>query len=285
MPAGLDAPLNPPIANTCPHLGARRDRDVYYSFPSNGNRCYRGGPSDVPTDAHQSAYCLTNAFAGCPVYRGDDGAAFPPDLRAFDASRWSPRLRGLPWIALILGLGLLAELGLYLAPRLQTGSRAPATIPAATAPILPSTETTLPPTQPAPTLTALPTDTALPQAHALEAPINVGDREFRIHRVQWGDTFESLAATYATTADVIRLLNYNLVPPLRSDSLIVLAPGLLTPDPTLPAFRLHEVTDATTLSALASDLLLDPVTLARFNGCPSDCRLSPGDWLLIPVPR
>src|SRR5512146_2728153 len=102
MNPAAEGRLNSLNAVTCPHLGSRRDRAVYYSFPSNGNRCYRGGPEDVPSDAQQSAYCLSKAFAECPVYRAEDGAPFPAELRAFSGARWSPRLKGLRWVALVV---------------------------------------------------------------------------------------------------------------------------------------------------------------------------------------
>ncbi len=285
MSAAAEGRLYSDIAPTCPHLGSRRDRAVYYSYPSNGNRCYRGGPEDVPSDAHQSAYCLTKAYAECPVYRAEDGAPFPDELRAFHAARRSAGLRGLRWVAVVVGLGLLVEAWLYLAPRLRAPAPVPATEPTVEAVVPAPSETTVPATNsPEPSATPVSTETASPQAHVLEEPIIVDGREFQIHRVAWGETFESLSAGYDTTQEVIRALNFNLVPPLRADSVIVIAPGMQTPDATLPAFQVKEVDEAeTTIDGVASELGVDPILLARYNRCESGCRLVAGDWLLVPV--
>ena len=123
----------------------------------------------------------------------------------------------------------------------------------------------------------------VPQVHALEVPINVGDHKFLIHRVGVGETFEILAKNYTTTPDVIRSLNYSMRSSLWANSLIVISPGLQTVDLALPAFKTYQVSkQGIMIDELAGKLTVDPALLRLYNGC--DDNLSPGRWRLADRP-
>lgn len=259
---------------------------VYYAYPSGGNSCYRDHAA-VPLLEHQSAYCLGAAYPDCPVFKQAEGGEFPAELRAGGARQGSRRLSVLRWLAAAIGLGLVALAAWrFLPPYLNPPPEA-ATQPAAEVIVIAPSETVTAAaatSSPAPTQAPMATDTTVPQMHGLEAAIKVGGVEFRIHRMQWGETFESLAATYMTTPEVIRALNYELYPPLRAESVIVVAPGMQTPDASLPALRTYEVTaEGTTLEAVAQELGVNAKVLGHYNGCEAGCPLGAGDWLIVPV--
>lgn len=278
--------MNSSIAAACPYLGTRRDAEVCYSYPSASNRCYRSSKDESPALGHQSAYCLVAAHSDCPIFKEADGSV-PAGLQ--EARPTGGRRTALRWVAVAAALVILAALGLFAGRRHWGGFAAP---PAPKAklvvppPVAAPAKATVPQAtnRPVPSETTVPTDTASPQAHTLETAILVDGQEFRMHRVAWGETFESVSSSYNTTQDVIRALNYNFVPPLRANSLIVLAPGLRLVDAGLPAFRVQEVDEAeTTVEAVANELGADPALLAEYNGCAAGCRLVAGDWLLVPV--
>ncbi len=118
----------------------------------------------------------------------------------------------------------------------------------------------------------------------LEVPIQIGDHELLLHRVHGGETFEMVSQNFNTTTDVIRSLNYSFLQhSLWANTVIVIAPNLKTIDPTLPAFKVYAVTEATTLEDIAGQLNESAPLLEMYNGCMSFCNLHPGDWLLVPV--
>ena len=189
-------------------------------------------------------------------------------------------------LVFFIGILLLGMVGFQffrqyvITPPMMTPSQ---TIPTA---IPPSATIILPTNSPAPTSTFVPTTTIVPQVHALEVPINVGDHKFLIHRVGAGETFEILAKTYTTTPEVIRSLNYSMKPSLWANSVIVISPGLQTVDLALPAFKTYQVTaQAITIDELAGKLTIDPVLLRLYNACNDNCRLSAGDWLILPISK
>jgi len=281
---------DPSIASTCPHIGLKDDPSTFFSYPSTGNCCYHCQHSAVPLLAHQAAYCLGGKHADCPVYRQAENKPFPPQFRAgkdHRAARSGSIGRLLIIFIVILLLGLVGFIFFrkFVTPPLMAPSQ---TFPTQTIPtaIQPSA-TIVPPTRsPAPTSILVPTTTTVPQAHALEVPINVGDHKFIIHQVVEGQTFEMLTATYTTTPDVIRALNYFMPPSLWENSVIVISPGLKTVDPELPAFLAYEVTEAEiTIDELTQKLEVDSMLLRNFNACPDNCLLAAGDWLIIPIPK
>ena len=132
----------------------------------------------------------------------------------------------------------------------------------------------------------VPTPSSAPQLHSLEIPITGGERKFLVHLVVRGDTFETVAAAYDTTPEVIRALNYSMKPSLWANSAIVISPGLKTVDPTLPAFQTYQVLEGETdIDKLAPKLKVDPLLLRQYNDCTETCRLAVGDWLMVPVSK
>lgn len=211
---------------------------------------------------------------------------FPFEFQA-DRDRMVRRARS---TARILAL-LIGTIGVILAALWGSGLTGPFLAPptrtpqqTATAWVRPSATQPPPTNSPVPTSTRTSTATPFSQIHALEVPIVVGDRTFLIHRVEWGDTFESIAAAFSTSPAVIQALNHSLKPPLKANSLIVISPGLQEVDPTLPSFDIYQVTKGeTTIEELARELNVDPESLRLYNACNDNCRLFPGDWLIIPI--
>jgi hypothetical protein len=71
--------------------------------------------------------------------------------------------------------------------------------------------------------------------------------------------------------------------PLLAGKVIVIAPGMVDIDQTLPPFKPYEVTDKeTNIEGLAGKLGVNPDKLKYYNGCSDNCKLVKGDWLLVP---
>ena len=264
----------------------KNDPSVFFSYPSVGNYCYHCKPPAVPLQAHQEAYCLGASHAGCPVYQDAKKRSLPPEFRAGEGGR--VQRFGLigRLLVFVIGLLLLGVVGFQFF-RQYVGTP-PAMTPSQMLPTaVPPSATIIPPTNsPAPTSTFVPTTTLVPQVHALEVLINVDDHKFLIHRVGVGETFEILAKTYTTTPEVIRFLNYSMKPSLWANSVIVISPGLQTVDSALPAFKTYQVTAQTiTIDELAGKLIIDSALLRLYNACDDNCRLSAGDWLIIPISK
>ena len=282
----MEKSLNPFVTPTCPYIGLKNDPSVFFSYPSNGNQCYHCRPPAVPLQAHQQAYCLGASHADCPVYQQTGKKPLPSEFRAGEGPRVQRFGLTGKLLAFFIGILLLGMVGLQffrqnvITPPMMTPSQ---TIPTA----IPPSATIIPPTNsPAPTSTFVPTTTIVPQVHALEVPINVDDHKFLIHRVGVGETFEILAKTYTTTPEVIRSINYSMKPSLWANSVIVISPGLQTVDLALPAFKTYQVTaQAIMIDELAGKLTVDPTLLRLYNACNDNCRLSAGDWLILPISK
>ena len=128
-------------------------------------------------------------------------------------------------LVLFVGILLLGMVGFYFfqphvaIPSTMTPSQ---TIPTAIQP----SATIIPPTNsPAPTSTFVSTPSSAPQLHLLEIPVTGGERKFLVHLVRRGETFETIAAAYNTTPEVIRSLNYSMKLSLWANSVIVISPG------------------------------------------------------------
>lgn len=119
----------------------------------------------------------------------------------------------------------------------------------------------------------------------LEAPIEVDGQKFVIHRILDGEQLILLARNFDTSIEVIKSLNYQLPEPVWTGWVVVMAPGMLTVDPSLPAFSAYEVLADTTLEAVAKTLGIDLPLLEHYNLCLGNCPLSAGDWILVPHPR
>jgi len=110
----------------------------------------------------------------------------------------------------------------------------------------------------------------------------VGEHSFLIHRVPPGEIFAVMQVTYVTRSKVILALNDSLSAPLKADTVIVIGPRVQTVNPKLPSFRIYEVTEETSIDELAQQLDVEPALLRDYNHCSNECRLAPGDWLMIP---
>ena len=278
--------MNPFVTPTCPYIGLKNDPSVFFSYPSTGNQCHHCQPPAVPLQAHQQAYCLGASHADCPVYQQAGKKPLPSEFRAGESQRVQRFGLTGKVLAFLVGILLLGILGFQFfrqyvitPPVVISSQPVPTVIP-------PSATIILPTNSPSPSSTFVPTTTIVPQVHALEVAINVGDHRFLIHRVGAGETFEILARTYTTTSEVIRSLNYSMKPSLWANSVIVISPGLQTVDPTLPAFKTYQVTQQEmTIDELAGKLTIDPVLLRLYNACEDNCSLATGDWLILPVSK
>jgi hypothetical protein len=52
----------------CPFVAYDEDRDYRASVPDHRHRCFAESPAASRALAHQAAYCLSSAFAGCPTF-------------------------------------------------------------------------------------------------------------------------------------------------------------------------------------------------------------------------
>jgi hypothetical protein len=273
-------------APTCPHLGLWDDLSGYSAYPSTDNRCYHCRQPATPSLAHQEAYCLSGGQKDCPVYWQPRKKAFPPSLQAAEAFR--PGQSALLRTALALALGVMAVgyAAFRFIPQVFSFPGRAMSSPPVAATIAPSV-TPLPNatgTSAVSTSTLVPTSTALPRVHALELPFEVDGHTLLIHRVGAGDMFDTIDKEYQTTAEVVRALNYPARVSLLANTVIVIAQGMQTMDPALPAFRVRQVDgSATTIDDLVQQYHVEAAVLNHYNGCSDACSFSVGDWILIPV--
>ncbi len=52
----------------CPFVAYDEDRDFRSTVPDHRHRCFAESPAASRALAHQAAYCLSSAFAGCPTF-------------------------------------------------------------------------------------------------------------------------------------------------------------------------------------------------------------------------
>ena len=276
----------------------RNDPGTSFRYPTLGNYCCHCQPPAVAHLEHQEAYCFRDAYPECPVYRQPASQPLPIALKANIRSHHRP-LRKL--VILVLALLLLIAAWKTLLPqRGAAGQSNPVT--ASSTHLIPVSgpDTPVPtdPPVPTPSNTRIsPTGTpfqpdALQQAafhsraYVLEIPVTIGEHSFLLHRVHEGESFDVLEITYVTTRKVLLRLNASLSPPLRAGSVIVIVPGLQTADPELPAFQPYQVSDEEiSMDDLAQKLEVEPSLLRDFNPCSRTCRLTTGNWVLVPYPE
>ncbi len=139
---------------------------------------------------------------------------------------------------------------------------------------------------PSKTFTPKPTATMLPQKYRLETPFTVNGHQFFIHLISSGESYELLAHTYNTTVEILLAINYQAPTPLWVKSTIIICPGLLVDDPTIPAFQADLIVEqSTTIEARATKYNVEPALTKLYNNCSDNCKLSSGDWIVIPHPR
>lgn len=281
----------------CPHLGMKHDPGTSYAYPTPGNYCGHAQPRAAPTQAHQEACCFGAAYAACPVYQQSHGRPFPVQLKAKEISHRKPLASSylLVTLALLLisgGWWIFNAAPAWLLPR--DSPSVPLLIPVTSLSRTPLATETSPSAVPtktavAPTKTPLRPPTVTPTlaqpTRTLEFPFKVGEQTYLVHRVREGENFEVLEETYVTSTGVILALNDSLSSPLWVNSVIVIAPGVQAVDPELPAFRPYEVTEKVSIDELARQLNAHPDLLRYYNNCSENCRLSVGDWLIVPYPK
>lgn len=285
-------------STTCPHLGLKDDPASSYTYPNAANHCFHCRLASIPAFEHQGAFCLSNEHAACPVFAQAENGPFPQNIRFVGAERSSKS--GRPWQLAIFAAGIFV-IGLMLwlfLPSFSAGlaptpmpSGLPTSFPSSTPePIvtksssllpLPATKTPIPFTStplPSPTPTDFP-----PQERGLDTSFLIDEQPVLMHRVVDGEQIALLAKQHQTAIEVIQSINYNLTMPLYVGRVIVIAPGLTQIDPNLPNLEPYQVTDAQiSIEDLSIKLRTDSNQLKYYNRCSAECKLSKGEWLLIP---
>lgn len=245
---------------------------------------------------HQERYCLTENHSECSVYQASETLEFPAELKqvVLKANRQKKPWQTATIVAGLAVAGVLIWFGYQsLSPALpaETATFIPlSTATQALQPELSATPSPTPteePTAVPPTATLIPTETRLPpQIHGLEIPISVDEKQFLIHRVIDGEQMVIIARNYKTSIDVIQALNNGIPQALWAGTAIVIAPGLLEVDPTLPAFTTYNVTETEiVIEDLAIKLNTDLELFLHFNRCEPGCLLESGDWVMVPVKK
>lgn len=284
-------------SSICQYLGLKHDSATAIAYPSKSNHCFHCQVPSIPVLEHQRAYCLVEAHTNCPIYIQPETKPFPKNIMDVDIER-RPQRRPV-WQFIALGIGvLLVGLVLWLGYKSLSARQVPVT----QNPILPATSTRIPankvtptaigtpplltntpvPVTPTPETSSTPTEFP-PQAHALEVPILVGKQPFLMHRILEGEQILFLTQQHQTTLKVLEWINQAPPTPLLVGKVIVIAPGLMDIDQTLPPFEAYQVTDEkTNLQGLAGKLGVDLEKLKYYNHCSDICQLVKGDWLLVP---
>ncbi|MGB8214213.1 MAG: LysM domain-containing protein [Anaerolineales bacterium] len=149
----------------------------------------------------------------------------------------------------------------------------------------------MPPTQvqntPTPTFTltspSIPTKVTTPTTespHVLETPIGIVYK-LVIHRVQPGESLESIASHYWTTVDAIAAINYHIPSPLLVNWLLIV-PINQTDVQGLPVFEAYTVKTSVLVETLTQQLSIDPTMFKLYNGLNDGEILSAGEWVLVP---
>jgi len=137
--------------------------------------------------------------------------------------------------------------------------------------------------QPTKTMTPLPptaSATLLPM-HMIETPIGL-ERQFVVHRVLEGEGFISIAATYNTSEDAIRAVNYALGDSLWADTVLVIPLGQTDVSGIPPMSGFLVSGEGMTIEALALEKNVDAALLRELNALPEGYVLHQDEWVLIP---
>jgi uncharacterized protein YraI len=164
----------------CPYLGIVDDPDTRYLFASPIGCCYRATPEALVRLEQQQAFCLTEAYVDCPVFKQAQAGPLPEELGVYPKKqRFLAGNRVVGWGVVALLLLTTAVFLIFFRPNnsATTGNAAPALVaiqtetPTATAtPSATSTATPQPsPTTP-PSPTTTPTETATATATAVASP-------------------------------------------------------------------------------------------------------------------
>jgi hypothetical protein len=126
--------------------------------------------------------------------------------------------------------------------------------------------------------------TALPHPNrTLDVPIMVGQQPILMHRIADGEQILFLTEQQHTTIKVLEWINYETPVPLIVGKVIVIAPGMMNIDQSLPPFEPYQVMDPlTSIQGLAGKLGVDLKKLEYYNNCSDACQFAKGDWVLVP---
>lgn len=283
------------LSHPCPELGAQEDLSISCTYPSIQNTCFHCQKLAKPSLAHQTEFCLQQAYVNCPVYALPVEMAFPAQFRHIPEDAPRRTAQTMLIFVLVAALGLLLWLEWGAVARFLQAPPTPAINAAMLQrpthmPVLNATPTLPKNTRrPRPTLTSTVTatvtvtSTSLTVTRGLDVPFSVGDDKFIIHRILEGESLELIARKYTTTESVIRKINVFVPTPVWAGSVILISPGMQAVNPALPAFEPYQVPDAAiTLAELALRLKVDPALLQYYTLCANPCRFDANDWLIIP---
>jgi hypothetical protein len=281
----------------CPNLGLKNDRTTSAGYPSRWNVCYHAKGKPAPELEYQRTTCLTAQYIQCVVYKSPPGVKLPENIQQpREPIKIEPKLFLWALLVILLGVGVLlgnnyreqifTQVDRILVPAWQQTQRAlPTTIPHTSTAVATPTETQQPTVTPAatstPEPTALPTATWRPAVFDLGTPIG-GEVKFIILRVSEGSALGQFASRYNTTEAAIRAVNYNMPSVLFIDMILII-PLDVTDARDLPAFEAYQIQEGgISVTALATQLGVDPEDVSLYNHIDPDRILKPGEWILIP---
>lgn len=100
------------LGKYCPYLGLIDDPGTHMSFSSDWNCCHHANPVIAINNSHQQAFCLTEDYAKCPIYRSKDAIPMPAELSA-SKSQFS-RKGKLNWKILLVGVLVIIAVALII---------------------------------------------------------------------------------------------------------------------------------------------------------------------------
>jgi LysM repeat protein len=234
-------------ATICPHLHLLSDPLTSAAFVHAGHACFKAAPPTVVVARIQERFCLSGAYAQCPVFRNE--VARPPK-----PARRFPRIdRRQALVAAIFAVILPAVLGTALA--LLSDDEGPGVVPSVSRP---AEETTGVPDgdDASSDGTVDPADPTVPD----------GDRSDEVGEPGGSDALDDEAPVDSPGQETAP---DPALPPL--DQLFV-----------WPQVVEREVFEGDTLSSIAAEFGTTVEAVVRYNGLPSD-GIFEGQTLLIPV--
>ena len=100
-----------------------------------------------------------------------------------------------------------------------------------------------------------------------------------------GESLDILSRRYNTTPATIQAINNPNHPLVWAGFVVILLPGVQTPDPAWPIIQPYQVLDKqVAIDDLAARLKVNAALLRHYNACAETCQLYAGDWAIIPSP-
>lgn len=103
-----------------------------------------------------------------------------------------------------------------------------------------------------------------------------------MHRVAQAESMLSLAATYGTTPEAIRAVNFDLGPTLWANDVLVIPLGQTDLTGILPMSPYNITSDGVTVESLAAEQGVDAAQLCDLNALPLGYQFTLDEWVLIP---